>query len=61
MLGLGLNVSNRAVNKKPRTRNQHDTDAFLSQQAQLFSPETAGHSIIGPPSDIPGKHPYHPL
>ena len=43
MLGLGLKVSVRAVNKKPRPRNHH---------AQLFSPKTAGHSIFGPPSDI---------
>ena len=39
MLGLGLKVSVSAVNKKPRTRNKHDT---------------AGHSIFGPPSDILG-------
>ena len=71
VLGLGLKVSVRAVNKKPRTRNQHATDAFLSHNAQLFFPKTALHSIFGPPSDILGvyyqngsiasKHPYHPL
>ena len=54
VLGLGLKLSVRAVNKKPRTRNRHDTDAFLSHLAQLFSPKTAGHSIFGPPSDIMG-------
>ena len=51
---LGLKVSVRAVTKKPRTRNQHDTDAFLSNHAKLFSPKTAGHSIFGPPFDILG-------
>ena len=45
MLGLGLKVSVRALNKKPRTRNQHDTAVF---------PKSAGHSIFGPPSDILG-------
>ena len=42
MLGLGLKVSVRAVNKKSETRNQHDTDAFLSHHVQLFFPQTAG-------------------
>ena len=41
---LGLKVSVRAVNMT----QMH----FLSHHAQLFSPKTAGHSIIGPPSDI---------
>ena len=54
VLGLGLKVSVSAVNKKPRTRNLHDTDAILSHHAQLFSPKTAAHSIFGPPSDILG-------
>ena len=55
VLGLRLKVSVRAfVNKKQRTRNQHDTDAFLSHHAQLVSPKTAGHSIFGHPSDIKG-------